>query len=85
MSQEWEPETPRSWRRLLFGRLGDRPTRQTVLGATVGLGGLALGTAMLPFTWPAGLVVIVGSEVIALRIYRRESHSEGQNDSAPDY
>ena len=81
-----EAERGHSWKRLLFGRrLADQPTRQTVLGAVVGLGGLASGVALLPVAWPLGVAVMAGSQVIAFRIYRQDAHSTTQSNGSPDY
>lgn len=82
----FETETGRSWSRLLLGkRLGEHPTRQTIFGAAVGLGGLAIGAAILPVAWPLGAAVMVGSQMIAFRIYRDEARSTARSSSAPDY
>ena len=93
-SDEWsrlsdeltEAERGQSWGTRLFGRrFADHPTRQTVLGAGVGLGGLALGTALLPVAWPLGVAVMAGSQAVAFRIYRADARSTTQNNSASDY
>lgn len=82
----FEAETGRSWRRVLLGRrLAGHPTRRTVFGATVGLGGLAVGTAILPVAWPLGIAIMVGSQVIAFRIYREDARFTTQISGESDY